>query len=217
MEAFKFIKLRTNIKKTDEVDETEKEEISQFIQKNSPMEEEYASNEFFSYVNRDIITVRDRNNAIKFVFSIQQITHKNVSYIYCGDMVKKLNDKSINLTFILIKYMYHKEGLINLLYKNKVFLTFCYNPRIYDLSPCFLKKYSAYDNNLENINYSNFLDIFGFSNKSNDGFFYDKAINKNIYISDPHRYKTKNTKLNQYFNENILQSDENNNIFYFFF
>ena len=77
------------------------------------------------------------------------ITYEKTCYIYCGDIVKKSDDKSINYTILFMKYMYHKCGLVNLLLQDKVFLIFCYNPRSYNLASPFLKRFSAYENNLQ--------------------------------------------------------------------
>lgn len=207
-------RLKIKLVKIKNINSHERVKIANFIEQHSLMDMHYVFSELFSYDDRELLSVVDENEDIKFVISIYTVIEKKRTLVYWGDMIKKSHCKSINLSFVFSYYLYKKEGLTRLFFREKCFVSICYNPRSFKLIPGFLNRYSMYDNNFEHIDFSDVLQMLGLYAKMQSGFYYDEAIKNNIKLRVEKRYSSNNEKLNQYFKENVWGSDREKNFFY---
>ncbi len=206
--------LKIDLRKISDLSPSECREISRFIQNHSLLTEDYVSREFLSFQNRDIMIGRVYTGKIRLVFSMDFVATSRASYIYWGDLIKHQDFRSINLGSLFFRYLLAKEGIIKLFLKPKSFATFCYNPRILNLGPNYLQQYSLFDRNIDHKVYRDCLDQLNLLNKTDRGFFQDKAIAGQTEIDQRHRYQTKNKCLNDFFYENVLKRKSDGRVYF---
>ncbi len=182
----------------------EKSHIIQFICQNSLLNKTYVLKEFLSYKQRDIIYSYDKDKRIRFVLSLEYKTKGRFSYLYLGDLIKRAFEKPISLIKIISHYLIKKEGWFYCLFRPKIFVSCCYNPRSFKLIAQYLKRYSLYDKNINKPIFHHALNQFDLKKSVDTGFYVDKAIKTPLPIEHMPRYVSQDESLNQFFYNNVF-------------
>jgi hypothetical protein len=193
--------------------EQDRKQVSRFIQDHSDMDEDYAESEFFRYLDRDLLIVRSHNRQVKCILSAKYFFDKE-AFVYWGDLIKDKSFKGLNLGYLFFRYLLNKEGFIGIFLRKKSFLSFCYNPRVLDFLPRYLDSFSSYSQNSSHPLFTRCIEQLGYHSSVFAGFFQDTAIQSKRRLHGEKRYRSKNQSINDFFSKHVLQSDEQQHLFY---